>query len=353
MARIFYSVCISLIFSIALQGCDFGEQPQPETDSGDGGGNSAAKVVRDITRKAKAKLPKPPTRKAAARCNGGHFHCDGGWKEWCNRMEQQCKPKDCAPMCSWTCDSPQCNKECGPKCNQPACSTRCKGFNTDSCKMKCGKPMCKVVCPKHFCPSEDCAACKTECGKPACKMECGVDEQPCRHVCAQPVCQWECKDPQLCPKPKCEMKCKKQPECMQKMHMFSKVPPLEPGETEIVTQDFAAPSPAPASASFLQNSQGATLRVNFTSMGSDHSVHKGQVVLAMVQEDAETESESWTRQVEEVGGQAMESEASCTKGRFQCQGDAYWCAQQEQLVCQGSQGMLLRRRSHVQGHLQA
>jgi len=337
-----------LAFSFALHGCDFGESPQKVERSV----KKAARVIDDDVEEA---LPKPPTRKTAATCNGGHFACDGGWKEWCGRMKKQCKKKDCAPMCSWTCDSPQCNKECGPKCNQPACSTRCKGFNTDSCKMKCGKPMCKVVCPKHFCPSQDCAACKTECGKPACKMECGVDDQPCRHVCAQPVCVWECKDPQLCPKPKCEMKCKKEPECMQKMHMFSKVPPLEPGETEIVTIDSPfGPSPAPAPASFLQGGQVSTLRVNFTSMGEDHSMHKGQVELAMVQENAEeTEADSWTRELHEVGGQVTESGASCTNGRFQCQGNAAWCAEQEQLVCQGSQTMLLRQRSHVQGHLQA
>lgn len=350
MERSVLCACTFLVVSVVLNGCDFGESPRKVEKSVEKSVSKAASVIEDDV---EAALPKPPTRKTAAKCHGGHFHCDGGWKEWCDRMKKQCKPKDCAPMCSWTCDSPQCNKECGPKCNQPACSTRCKGFNTDSCKMKCGKPMCKVVCPKHFCPSEDCAACKTECGKPACKMECGVDEQPCRHVCAQPVCQWECKDPQLCPKPKCEMKCKKQPDCMQKMHMFSKVSPLEPGETEIVTMDSPGPSPAPASASFLQGGQVSKLRVNFTSMGEDHSMHKGQVELAMIQEDmAAMDSDTWTREVTEVHGQVMESEASCTNGHFHCQGDAVWCATQEKLLCPGGQ-FVFRQRPHMQGHLQA
>jgi hypothetical protein len=222
--------------------------------------------------------------------------------------------------------------------------------------MKCGKPNCKVVCPKHFCPSEDCAACKTECGKPTCKMECGVDEQPCRHVCAQPVCNWECKNPSMCPKPKCAMKCKKAPDCMQKMHMFSKVPPLEPGETEVVTFDSASPAPAPAS--LLQSSSSthgaSTLRVNFTRMGQDHSLQHGQVDLALVQVEAtDADSESWAREVSEYNGQVVESEASCASGRFKCQGEASWCAAQEKDLCPMAQLKHLRQSSVAQGHLQA
>jgi len=342
-------VILGFLFSFLLHGCDFGEPEPQEIES----------PPQSPSRKPPSpspKVKKPPTRKTAAKCHGGHFHCDGGWREWCARMEKQCKPKDCAPMCSWTCDSPQCNQECGPVCNQPACSTRCKGFNTDSCKMKCGKPMCKVVCPKHFCPSEDCAACKTECGKPACTMECGVDEQPCRHVCAQPVCKWECKNPQLCPKPKCAMKCKKAPDCMQKMHMFSKVPPLEPGETEIVTFDAAAPAPAPAS--FLQGHavahQAATLRVNFSSMGMDHTLHHGHVNLALEQVDANDDmAVSWVKEVIESSEQVTENSASCNNGSFQCQGEESWCAEQEKLICKGSQTTSFKQRSRMQMHLKA
>jgi hypothetical protein len=215
--------------------------------------------------------------------------------------------------------------------------------------MKCGKPNCKVVCPKHFCPSEDCAACKTECGKPKCEMICGKDEQPCRHVCAQPVCKWECKDPQLCPKPKCEMKCKKQPDCAQKMHMFSKVPPLEPGETEIVTATDGAPAPAPAS--FLQTASGVSMRVNFTRMAEDQTLHQGQVSLAVERDDSEASgAESWSRMVSEHAGQLIESAASCEHGNFKCDGDASWCAEQEQVVCNDVASA--RRHLSVQSHLQ-
>jgi len=345
MERVAFCACVFLVSSVLLQGCDFGESAEEDLPA-------PPRAVKKIEKDIEEELPAP--RKSAAQCNGGHFSCDGGWKEWCGRMKKQCKPKDCAPMCAWTCDSPQCNQECGPVCNQPVCSTRCKGFNTDSCKMKCGKPMCKVVCPKHFCPSEDCAACKTECGKPACKMECGVDEQPCRHVCAQPVCKWECKNPQLCPKPKCAMKCKKAPDCMQKLHMFSKVPPLEPGETEIVTLESSGPAPAPAPASFLAN-KASTLRVNFTSMGEDHSLHTGQVDLALVQMDSMVEATTWTREVSEHFGHVVENEAYCTDGKFRCQGDAAWCMEQEKIVCAGSahsEAMFVHRRSAAQSHLQ-
>jgi hypothetical protein len=149
------------------------------------------------------------------------------------------------------------------------------------------------------------------------------------------------------------MKCKKQPECAQKMHMFSKVPPLEPGETEIVTAEMG-PSPAPSPASFLQDEHASTMQVNFTRMGDDHSVHEGHVVLAMVQEDAKEEAESWTREVSEVGGKVTENEASCTKGLFHCQGDAAWCAEQQEIVCPGGQTALLQRKSsNTHGHLKA
>jgi hypothetical protein len=148
------------------------------------------------------------------------------------------------------------------------------------------------------------------------------------------------------------MKCKKQPECAQKMHMFSKVPPLEPGETEIVTAEMGpSPAPGPAAASFLQGGHVSTMRVNFTRMGEDHSVHMGQVQLAMELDDAASESDSWTKEVTEVGGKITEHHASCNNGKFHCQGDAAWCSAQEQVVCPGSQ-TALHQRFHTQGHLQ-
>jgi hypothetical protein len=154
------------------------------------------------------------------------------------------------------------------------------------------------------------------------------------------------------------MKCKKQPECAQKMHMFSKVPPLEPGETEIVTADWMpSPAPAPAAAASFLGGQGGgkvtTLRVNFTSMDMNHSMHAGKVALAVVQEEA-VEADTWTREVVEDGEQFTESESSCTNGRFQCNGNADWCAEQKQIVCV-LQTMHADRRefSQMQGVLQA
>jgi hypothetical protein len=139
---------------------------------------------------------------------------------------------------------------------------------------------------------------------------------------------------------------------MQKMHMFSKVPPLEPGETEIVTASDSAPAPAPAS--FLQNT-AATMRVNFTRMSEDHSLQTGQVDLALAQMDSMDEATTWTREVSEHFGHVVESEAYCTNGKFRCQGDAAWCSEQEKIVCAGSahsETMFVHRSSGAQSHLQ-
>jgi hypothetical protein len=149
------------------------------------------------------------------------------------------------------------------------------------------------------------------------------------------------------------MKCKKAPDCMQKMHMFSKVPPLEPGETEIVTAEMG-PSPAPAPASFLTN-QVSKMRVNFTRMGDDHALHTGQVDLALVQMDSMEEATIWTREVSEHFGHVTESEAYCTGGKFRCQGDDAWCGEQEKIVCAGDahgEANIVHRRSGAQGQLQ-
>jgi hypothetical protein len=137
------------------------------------------------------------------------------------------------------------------------------------------------------------------------------------------------------------------------MHMFSKVPPLEPGETEIVTADWA-PAPAPAPASLLQfrasANKASTARVNFTSMGYDQVLKTGQVDMALVQYDAaeEAEAQSWVREVDASGA---EKEASCNNGRFHCSGDAAWCASQRKDVC--NEGTSLRHRPLSQKPLQA
>jgi hypothetical protein len=152
------------------------------------------------------------------------------------------------------------------------------------------------------------------------------------------------------------MKCHKEPACAQTMHMFSKVPPLEPGETEIVTSD-AGPSPAPSPASFLQGlisgRTASTLSVNFTRMDSDHILHSGQVNLALEQVDAnEGSAESWVREVLESNEQVTENAASCTNGHFQCQGDEAWCTEQQMFICKGSQAIAFNQR-RPQSHLKA
>merc|ERR1719281_940983 len=99
------------------------------------------------------------------------------------------------------------------------------------------------------------------------------------------------------------MKCHKMTNCAQKMHMFSKVPPLEPGETEIVTaSDGPSPAPAPSMLQFRASAnKGSTMRVNFTSMGYDQVVKNGQVDLALVQFDAAEEAQSWVKEVDASG----------------------------------------------------
>jgi hypothetical protein len=135
--------------------------------------------------------------------------------------------------------------------------------------------------------------------------------------------------------------------------MFSKVPPLEPGETEIVTATDG-PAPSPAAASFLTN-KVASMRVNFTTMGEDHSTHTGQVDLALVQMDSLEDATSWITEISEHQGHVVESEAYCTEGRFRCKGDASWCSEQEKLVCTDgarSETIFAPRRSATQGSLQ-
>jgi hypothetical protein len=317
-----------------------------------------------------APAPPPPApkythrrKKAVCQC-GQSYGCQGGGS-WCERMEKVCGKckKNCEPQCAWACESPKCSQTCGPKCKAPSCSVRCKGFSTKLCRMECGKPNCRVVCPKapYLCAAKDCAQCKTECSKPVCQVACkkGIgDEQPCRNVCSQPVCHWDCKQPSVCPKPKCSMKCEKPQDCMADMLVHGETPPLEPGETEVATVEVPmgpAPGPAPA-ASFLQGSESAhqasTMRVNFTSMALDHTMQKGQIELALTQVDAaDFAGTSWVKELHEESGE--ESEASCKNGLFQCQGDTAWCAEQEKLICTSGPAISFRQRSHMQNHLQA
>jgi hypothetical protein len=218
------------------------------------------------------------------------------------------------------------------------------------------------VCPKepYLCAAKDCAKCKTECSKPVCQVACkkGIgDEQPCRNVCSQPVCHWDCKHPSVCPKPKCEMKCEKAQDCMADMLASGQTPPLEPGETEVATVEVPmgpSPGPAPAAASFLQGGATASLSVNFTTMAQDRTLKSGQVQLALAQVDvADSVATSWVRELRELSGRVVEVEASCTNGKFKCQADAVWCAEQEELICPSSPGVISRKPSKKHGLLQA
>jgi len=210
--------------------------------------------------------------------------------------------------------------------------------------MKCDQPNCKVVCPKHLCPGKDCAACKTECTKPVCKMQCKGDDQPCQNVCAQPRCAWVCKEPKECPKPKCSMKCEKPRDCLDNSRMVTQLPPLEPGETEVVAfhtakKQAGAPSPAaagaPASAQLLQkHTKSGSIRVDIATMAQDRSLQRGQVDLKLASAYAvESAYPSWTRTVKKQDGHVTERGASCDSGNFRCQGNSAWCDEQRDVVC--------------------
>jgi hypothetical protein len=272
--------------------------------------------------------------------------------------------KNCEPQCTWSCESPKCAQTCGPKCASPRCSVRCRGLESPharfalkkQCHMECGKPSCRVVCPEKPCAASNCPKCKTECAKPQCSLKCRNGPlDGCRNACEQPKCQWQCTKPSACPKPKCAMKCEKPIDCMDDQP-GGFTPPLEPGEMEVQSVDVPAspsPGPAAASAAFLQSGNGAaSLLINFTSMGSDRTLHSGQVDLAMIQVDtADSVASSWVKEQIEVSGQVVEVEASCTNGKFKCQADADWCAEQRELICPTSQ--VSRSRSQLQGRLHA
>jgi len=334
--------------SIALQGC--GQEPEKEADkqaadkpAGQQGGAPAKQLSKQKSLQGE---------EGSASCADGDFKCSKGSKQWCTEQLRKCNApppaQDCTPRCTWTCEKKECDQVCAPKCNQAVCSTRCKGFNLDSCRMKCGPPQCRVVCPKHNCPKGNCAACKTECGKPMCQMECKKDEQDCRHICAQPICNWACRKPDVCPKPQCSMTCDKPKQCMDNTRIVQALPPLQAGETEVLTTlsapHSAAPSPAAAAAaspaaaassllssnSSVAHGRSSQMRVDLATMGADSKIQKRQVELTLTTVDtAAAALVSWAREVRRVNGKLTTIEASCSSGDFRCSGDAAWCNQQK------------------------
>lgn len=149
---------------------------------------------------------------------------------------------DCAPKCTWKCESPKCDEVCTPVCHAPKCETRCLGADLSTCTIDCGKPHCTVVCPERPCAGGAqlggaCPTCKAVCGEPTCKLRCS-GQQPCHNVCEQPECEWKCQAPAQCPAPRCQMMCEKGSSCMTST--YRQLPPLRPGETPIST--FSAPS---------------------------------------------------------------------------------------------------------------
>jgi hypothetical protein len=118
-----------------------------------------------------------------------------------------------------------------------------------------------------------------------------------------------------------------------------------------------APAPAPA-AIFLQGlsseTQMSRMRVNITSMGADGSMKTSQVSLAMTEVDAtESQGTSWVRELREEFGKEKVIEASCTSGKFRCDGDADWCAEQKATICKNGDSVFMRQRAHTQKSLQA
>jgi len=356
------SAVFMLMSSLSLQGCFFpsedngtnDEQKQVAPTVGSPGTKGQVRTFRaegsSGTPASMQTLSQGKEEEGAASCKDGTFSCQSKDKQWCAEAMKKCgaakqslSAADCTPKCSWSCEKKECDQVCAPKCNQAVCSTRCKGFNIDSCQMKCGQPNCKVVCPTHNCPKGNCAACTTECGKPVCQMQCKKDEQPCRHMCAQPVCSWQCKKPDVCPKPSCSLKCEKPSSCTDNTRIVQQLPPLAPGETEVMAHMAATiaagPAPAPAAASFLSGTAAAakvkasTMRVDITTMNSNFSIKKSQIDLSIVPlEPVSRALSSWTKTIRHTKGVRTESEAWCKSGEFQCSGDSAWCEQQQSVL---------------------
>jgi len=328
-----FSIRVCLLCAIAAHQCRF---------------SSAAdqSVFPHIFAAESAPAPAPAgsaAENATATCSEGKGSCsDNVNKSWCAEQLKKCMPVQedtCTPKCSWTCGKRECDQVCAPKCNPAVCSTRCKGFNTDSCQMKCQQPQCQVICPKHGCPKGDCAACRTECGKPVCQMECKKEEQDCHQVCAQPLCKWECSKPQVCPEPDCKLTCET-PSCNKQMPIVQALPPLEPGETEVSTSlTMRANASNQSSLLRLRSSvrmNSNTVRVNITSMGQDKSLHTREVSLRVEAPDESMEAQSnWVVTGRTRDGKPSSVKASCSHGAFKCDGDSSWCAlQRKRLSCQ-------------------
>jgi len=169
------------------------------------------------------------------------------------------------------------------------------------------------------------------------------------------------------------MECEQPRHCMDNTDMVKELPPLQPGETEVTTAqalpagaapaaatlDLSAPGPAPAAtlvgiASTVYD-KSAKVRVNFATMGMDRSVSERQVELPLATEALQVGS-TWTRKVRkhsQQNGQVTQSDASCEDGRFQCQGDASWCAEQKKTICETGHHVFLQQRHLTQGHLLA
>jgi len=138
---------------------------------------------------------------------------------------------------------------------------------------------------------------------------------------------------------------------MDNTRIVQKLPPLEPGETEVTAFHINKPppiggAPAPAAAAgpaasanlfqagaSLAHGQSSTMRVDITTLGKDMKVEKSQVDLQLA---PMAEPATWTRTIRHHHGQVKESEASCDYGAFHCKGDAEWCRGQESFVCQAS-----------------
>jgi hypothetical protein len=152
--------------------------------------------------------------------------------------------------------------------------------------------------------------------------------------------------------------------------MVTQLPPLEPGETEVTTfQTLAAgPGPAPSPAAALVSTKTevhrgvskSTMRVNITTMGKDRSLQRGQMELELASmDDMQATTVSWTRSVTTMNGKVNEQETSCEDGKFQCNGDAAWCNEQKEIVCQVEDAghrhelAFMQRRSRLQSLMQA
>lgn len=121
--------------------------------------------------------------------------------------------------------------------------------------------------------------------------------------------------------------------------MVTQLPPLEPGETEVVTfhsaeKQAGAPSPAAAGVLLQEHTKSRSIRVNIATMAQDRSLQRGQVDLMVAPAYAvESAFPSWTRTVQKQDGHVTESEASCDSGNFRCQGTSVWCDKQRDVVC--------------------